>query len=90
MQFFSCDRQTPTKEEIEIKGRIEFLNLIKQAKRDWQLSQKLLSEVTDCDLMDYVIYSIKANEARYRYLLKNARVQNLQGDAWTGENFNGI
>ena len=27
MQFFSCDRQTPTKEEIEIKGRIEFLNL---------------------------------------------------------------
>ncbi len=90
MQFFSYDKHIPNEDEIKIKGQTEFLNLIKQAKKDWQLSQKLLSEVTDCDLMDYVIYSIKANEARYRYLLKNARLQNLQGDAWTGENFNDI
>lgn len=49
------------------------LRLVENAKLDWQFSAKLLNEATDPDLIDYAVYLIKSNEARYRYLLKLAR-----------------
>lgn len=66
----------------EEAARRDFLSLIDKAKTDWQLSLKILSEVTDADLMDYVIYLVKANEARYRYLLKVARKEKISCTAW--------
>ncbi|WP_110955256.1 YaaL family protein [Anaerosinus massiliensis] len=70
--------------------RREFLHLLEKAKLDWQYSMKMLAEITDVDLMDYVIYLIKANEAKYRYLLKIARQEKIQCDVWQKNNFHDI
>lgn len=90
MNLFLYKKSSISEEEKKLQLKEEFLDLLKQAKVEWQRSIHLLSEITDSDLMDYVIYSIKANEARYRYLLKIARSENIHGSVWTKENFNDI
>lgn len=69
-------------EEKVNQVKSEFLQLLEQAKTDWQYSMKLLKETTDVDLIDYVIYLIKANEAKYRYLTKVARRENIHCELW--------
>lgn len=90
MNLFLYKKNTISDEEKKVQLREEYLKLLKQAKLEWQRSIRLLSEITDTDLMDYAIYSIKANECRYRYLLKIARAENIHGNVWTEENFNDI
>lgn len=70
--------------------RTEFLHLLEKAKLDWQYSMKMLAEITDVDLIDYVIYMIKANEAKYRYLMKIAREEKIQCELWQKNNFHDI
>lgn len=40
---------------------------------------------SDCDLMEACIYKLESLEARYRYLLKQAKERGLFCDAITGE-----
>lgn len=74
----------------EAKKNYEFLKMIEKAKADWQFSAKLLSEMTDPDLIDYVIYLVKSNEAKYRYLLKLAREEKVKCELWQEQKINDI
>lgn len=65
-----------------------FLKSIEKAKSDWQFSNQLLSETTDPDLIDYVIYLVKSNEAKYRYLLKVAREERITCALWQEQKIN--
>lgn len=46
---------------------------ITKAKKDWVCAQNYFQNVTDPDLIDHAIYLLEAAEARYTYLLKQAR-----------------
>lgn len=76
------DKYKQAEEKKSRAARGEFLNLLEKAKLDWQFSIKLMAEITDTDLIDYVVYLVKANEARYRYLLKIARREKVTCEMW--------
>lgn len=59
------------------QAHAEILKMLERAKGEWQYSLRLLAETTDNELIDYVIYLVKANETRYRYFLKLAKQENL-------------
>lgn len=84
------DKYTQTEEKKSRAARGEFLNLLEKAKLDWQFSIKLMAEITDTDLIDYVVYLVKANEARYRYLLKIARKEKITCEMWRQEKVHDI
>ncbi|WP_127017759.1 YaaL family protein [Anoxybacter fermentans] len=46
---------------------------IEDAKKDWICAQNYFQNVTDPDLIDHAIYMLEAAEAKYTYLLKQAR-----------------
>jgi hypothetical protein len=52
--------------------------LVEEAKREWLAAKEYFENVTDPDLIDYAIHSIKATEKRYNYLLKKVKQMNLE------------
>lgn len=46
---------------------------IELAKKDWVYAHNYFQNVTDPDLIDHAIYMLEAAEAKYSYLLKQAR-----------------
>lgn len=81
----SAEHKKKTEEEKAAKQREEFLRLLERARAEWKFSQRLLSDATDADLIDYVVYLVKANEARYRYLIKLAKKENLACELWQSQ-----
>lgn len=77
-----------TKGKSPDASRYEFLKSIEKAKADWLFSNQLLAETTDPDLIDYVVYLVKSNEAKYRYLIKMARSQRITGELWREQKIN--
>lgn len=53
------------------------LDLIVEAKQEWENAENIFKEVTDSDLVEYAIYRAKAAEKRYMYLLKEAEKEAL-------------
>ncbi|MCK4258806.1 MAG: YaaL family protein [Halanaerobiales bacterium] len=49
------------------------LNEITDAKNEWVQAQTYFQNVIDPDLIDHAIYLLEAAEAKYSYLLKQAR-----------------
>lgn len=59
--------ESSTEEIIRLKVEIM------KAKKEWICAQNYFQNVTDPDLIDHAIYLLEASEARYSYLLKQAR-----------------
>lgn len=53
------------------------LELIEEAKKEWQMARAYFNDVTDPELIDHAIYSLEAAEKRYVYLLRKAREEKL-------------
>lgn len=51
----------------------EFIQLVNQAKEDWEIAQNYFEEVTDPDLIELAIYKMQAAKVFYMYLLKEAK-----------------
>lgn len=65
------------KQRAEEQQQSEFIQLIEDAKNEWRFSMAMLSEATDPDIIDYISYLVKSNEAKYRYLMKIARREKI-------------
>lgn len=59
--------------------RMDLIDMIEQAKREWQIALKQL-DFCDRDLLDYMVHHIQAKERRYMALLQQARQENIT--AW--------
>lgn len=81
----AAERKKKLEEEKAAKQREDFLRMLETARAEWKFSVQLLSDVTDADLIDYVVYLVKANEARYRYLLKMAKAENIACELWQSQ-----
>jgi len=55
----------------------DFLGMVKQAHREWQIALKNFDYLTDPDMIDYAIYNIEAAEKKYICLLKTARKEKI-------------
>lgn len=64
-------------ETVQPDCRMEEVERIDQAKREWLQAQLYFQHIHDPDLIEYAIYAIKAAELRYNYLLKQARFHRL-------------
>ena len=51
------------------------VELVGQAKEQWQQAMTYFENVSDPELVDYAINNLEAAEKRYNYLLKQLRVQ---------------
>lgn len=51
---------------------------IEIAKNEWERALKLYNDVSEPEVVDYIIYYILATERRYMYLLN--KFKNLKGD----------
>ena len=58
--------------EDTVSGRSIFED-IEDARKDWTYAQNYFQNVTDPALVDHAIYLLEAAEARYNYLLREAR-----------------
>lgn len=71
------------KRKPSLKGSsISLIDAIEKTKSDWLDAKKMYDMVTDPDLIDHAIYLIKANEAKYNYLLRKAKEENVQSYYW--------
>ena len=73
-EFIKEDSQILEKNELE-KDR-ELLQSIRQVKNTLGNMYNNL-QFADSDLIDYYTYQIKAEEAKYNYLIKQAKKKNL-------------
>ncbi|SNS53772.1 Protein of unknown function [Anaerovirgula multivorans] len=60
--------QEPEKDEKQ-----EFIEIVKQAREEWENAEKTFHNVSEPDLIDYAIYNVEATKAKYIYLLKQAK-----------------
>lgn len=58
----------PSEEEREEELVIQ----IDKARKEWNVAQSQLDQMSDPELIDYAVYRLKAAEKRYMYLLKKA------------------
>ncbi|MDU2066671.1 MAG: DUF2508 family protein [Sporomusaceae bacterium] len=56
---------------------LDEVRLLAGAKEEWLRAKRYFEFVHDPDLTEYAIFSIKAAEIKYRYLLKQARLEGL-------------
>lgn len=54
------------------------LNMLQDAREDWQRAEARFQEVTDSDLIDHTIYDLQAAKTRYSYLLKVAKDKGIK------------
>ncbi len=69
--------------QLDINRKIQQKNLlsedIKEAKKEWEYALKRFNDVSDPEVVDYIIYYIIAAERRYMYLLnkyKDTQINN--------------
>lgn len=60
------------KTELE-REESELLNHLEMARREWLAARAYFELVSDEDLVDYAIYSVRAAEKKYQYLLRRVR-----------------
>lgn len=58
--------------------------LIEQAKQEWKQAANYFNNVSDPELVDHAILLREAAERRYMYLLKQAKLAELQAFALDG------
>lgn len=60
-------KQEPNTEQVELLAHLE------TARREWATARAYFELVSDEDLVDYAIYSVRAAEKKYQYLLRKIR-----------------
>ncbi|SET02047.1 Protein of unknown function [Natronincola peptidivorans] len=65
--------QEPEKDENQ-----KFVEIINQARAEWESAEKTFHTVADPDLIDYAIYNVEATKARYIYLIKQAKEMGIK------------
>lgn len=56
----------------------ELLNIVHDARDEWNAAQNYFENVSDPELVDYAIYKIEAARRKYMYLLKQARIAGIE------------
>ena len=64
-------------DKTEEEKELEIVEAIKKVKKDLKNMYNNL-QFADSDLIDYYTYQIKAEEAKYNYLIKQAKKKKLQ------------
>ena len=64
-------------DHLELKEMPGLLEMVEQARREWQDAQSYYNAVSDTDLVDHAVYMMQAAEKKYNYLLKQARLQGV-------------
>lgn len=62
-------------DDIPVQPEIPYEELVRQAYEDVKHAYNVFENVEDMILTEYAIYSVKAAEKRYEYLLKKLRSQ---------------
>lgn len=69
-------------DHLELKEMPGLLEMVEQARREWQDAQSYYNAVSDTDLVDHAVYLMQAAEKKYNYLLKQARLQGVVYDPY--------
>jgi len=56
------------------------VDLVEQARREWQAARSLFENVSDPELIDHAIHRMTAAERRYMFLIKEARRSGIVED----------
>lgn len=57
----------------EMKDKMELLQEIKRAHREWVVARKHFDFVVDKEQIDYAIFALEAAEKRYEMLIRQAK-----------------
>ena len=68
--------------EMERETVPGLLESLEAARREWKYANLYFNCVTDPDLIDHAIFYMGATEKKYIYLLKRAREEGLNIDAY--------
>ena len=72
MTFFRSRRRRQPSPPSEEEREEELVIQIDKARKEWDVAQIQLAQMSDPELIDYAVYRLKAAEKRYMYLLKKA------------------
>lgn len=64
----------------EKSSETHLMQMLEDARREWNLSKAYFNAVTDADLIDHAIFTMDAAEQRYTYLLKKAKAERLEAE----------
>ncbi|HHV58821.1 MAG TPA: YaaL family protein [Clostridiaceae bacterium] len=68
-----------TEKKVEqASEEVELLNMIDEAKRALDCAKMNFEEAKEKEIIDHYIYSIKACEAKYEYLMREAKRRGLR------------
>ena len=70
--------------DIKIDEEKELISLIKNTRDEWLLSILCFDNMTDCEMLDYYAYQIKAYELKFEYLLKKAKKKGVKANLFDG------
>lgn len=73
----TAKRYKPKANDSESDQRIELIQEIEAARKEWEIAQMKLDYVLDKDQIDYAIYALEAAEKRYEMLLRTAKRLNI-------------
>lgn len=71
-------------ENIKTQEVEDLLYLLRLTKTNWNDSISNYEYATDEEMIDYYTYQIKAQEMRFKYLLKKAKKQGIKAQAYKG------
>ena len=68
----------PEEQSIVSNNTKSLLVLVEEAKKEWLSAKQYFDNVTEPELIDYAVHSIKATEQRYNYLLRKIKKMELE------------
>ncbi|WP_353893312.1 DUF2508 family protein [Proteinivorax hydrogeniformans] len=63
---------------VDVPQSKSAIQLLEEAKKEWQCAREYFNNVSDPELVDYAIFSVQAAEKRYEYLLKKEKQVNKE------------
>lgn len=70
----------------EEKQESELIDLINKAHQEWEIAINNFNHCSDCDMVDYTIYSMEAAEKKFITLIKMAKKEKLTAYLPVSEN----
>lgn len=62
------------------KEQMETIELLEEAKNEWEAASTFFQYVSEPSLVDYAIHLENAAKAKYTYYLNRAKTQNIEVD----------
>lgn len=82
--FLKKEAKRIQKEKVKDQEDEDLLYLLRLTKTSWNDSIINYEYATDEEMIDYYTYQIKAQEMRFKYLLKKAKEQGIKAKAYKG------